>query len=336
LGSGDNGISSDDESDFIGHYHGYDFSFGLDFDNDSGEFILYPRYITCPEDLEAEYQSMVADVDAETDIHPMGSVIVENECIYLSYRPSMYGFVWNYSSSDYEISKEEQTLEITFSDEEFLAETLVVGTNGAFFSSLGFDEHSTCSLAGGSVPGVTLSEEELLDMDEKERDDAIEAHLSVFTNSSIMNNPHANSCATSKLGMQAWLEYAHDDNTNGDIVLYTFDAQDGQDAPSNATNDSLVIVTMTQGDDLNWASTSVQVSVNGSAPVTCDNPGQSSGDCQLVEFGATDDQVWSASDGVTLYENGIDLCSNVCKLDITIVNTREGIVIYEFVDFLVE
>jgi hypothetical protein len=329
LGTGD----TVDESYFEGHYHGSDFSFGLDFDEDTGEFIVYPRYITCPEDLEAESQSMMSEM--ETDIHPLGSVLVENDCIYLNYRPSMYGFVWNYSSSDYVISEDSQLLEITFPDQEFFTETLLIGTNGAF---LGFTSSTNlaCSFAGGTVPGVPLSGDELLEIDEEEFENAIESHLSVFTNSSIMNDPRASSCVTSQLGMQAWLEYANEDNTDGDLALFAFDAQDSQGSPSNGTNDSLVMVTMTQGGDLNWASLSVQVSVNDSAPITCDNPEESGGECQFVEFGNTDDQVWSVGDGVTLYENGLDICSDVCSLDIKIVDTREGKVIYEFADVLAE
>jgi hypothetical protein len=329
LGTGDTG----DESYFEGHYHGYDFSFGLDFDEGTGEFIVYPRYITCPEDLEAESQSMMSEVG--TDIHPLGSVLVENDCIYVNYRPSMYGFVWNYSSSDYVISEDGQILEITFSDQEFFAETLLIGTDGAFFAPTS-STYLGCLFAGGTVPGIPLNGDELLEIGEEELENAIESHLSVFTNSSIMNDPRASSCVTSQLGMQAWLEYANEDNTDGDLALFAFDAQDSQGSPSNGTNDSLVMVTMTQGGDLNWASLSVQVSVNDSAPMTCDNPGESGGECQIVEFGNTDDQVWSVGDGVTLYENGLDICSDVCSLDIKIVDTREGKVIYEFADVLAE
>jgi len=329
LGTGD----TTDEFTFVGHYHGYEFSFGLDFDEGTGEYIVYPRFITCPEDLEAEYQSMISEI--ETDIHPLGSVLVENDCIYLNYRPSMYGFVWNYSSSNYAISEDGQLLEITFSNPEFLAETLVVGTNGAFFAPTSFPS-PTCLFAGGTVPGVPLSGDDMYEKDEEELSAMIESHLSVFTNSSIMNDPRASSCATSQLGMQAWLEYANEGNTDGDLALFAFNASDSQGTPSNGTNDSLVIVTMTQGGDLNWASLSVQVSVNDSAPMNCDNPGESGGECQIVEFGNTDDQVWSVGDGVTLYENGLDICSDVCSLDIKIVDTREGKVIYEFADVLAE
>ncbi len=321
------------ESTFVGHYHGYEFSFGLDYDEGTGEYTVYPRYITCPEDLEAEYQSMMSDV--ETDIHPLGSVLIENDCIYLNYRPSMYGYVWSYSSSDYVISEGGQLLEITFSDPESIAETLVVGTNGAFFAPTSLTS-PVCLFAGGTVPGAPLSGDDVYEMDEGELNAMIESHLSVFTNSSVMNDPRANSCVTSKLGMQAWLEYANEDNTDGNLELYAFDASDSQGTPSNGTNDSLVMVTMTQGGDINWASVSIQVSMDDSAPFSCDNPGQSGGECQLVEFGTTDDQVWSVGDGITLHENGLDLCSDVCSLDIKILDTREGKLIYEFTGVLAE
>lgn len=321
------------ESTFEGHYHGYDFSFGLDFDEGTGEYIVYPRYITCPEDLEAEYQSMMSEV--ETDIHPLGSVLIENGCIYLNYRPSMYGFVWNYSSSDYIISEGGQLLEITFSNPESIAETLVVGTNGAFFAPTSFPS-PVCLFAGGTVPGTPLSGDDMYAMDEEELNAMIESHLSVFTNSSIMNDPRASSCVTSQLGMQAWLESGNEDNTDGDLALYAFDASDSQGTPSNGTNDSLVMVTMTQGSDINWASIDVVIRVNGSDPMLCDGHGESDDDCLIVEFGNTDDEAWSVGDGVTLYENDFDLCSDVCSLDISIQDTREGKVIYEFTGVLAE
>jgi hypothetical protein len=46
--------------------------------------------------------------------------------------------------------------------------------------------------------------------------------------------------------------------------------------------------------------------------------------CSLVEFGETGDQVWSVGDGVTVVENGQDLCDGACSIDVTITDTREG------------
>jgi len=61
----------------------------------------------------------------------------------------------------------------------------------------------------------------------------------------------------------------------------------------------------------------------------CDNPGQSGGVCSLVEYGNTDDEVWSVGDGVTIMESGTDLCSSTCSIDVTITDVREGKVIDE-------
>ena len=86
---------------------------------------------------------------------------------------------------------------------------------------------------------------------------------------------------------------------------------------------------MDQGGDINWASLSVKISVDDAAPVTCRQPGvEGTAVCSLVEFGNTDDQVWSVGDGVTIMESGQDLCSGDCSIDVTITDTREGKTIY--------
>ena len=108
------------------------------------------------------------------------------------------------------------------------------------------------------------------------------------------------------------------------LALYAFSGKDAQGTPGAGTDDNLIMVTMDQGGDINWASISVKLSVDGAAPVTCDNPGGSGGVCGLVEFGTTDDQVWSVGDGVTIVETGTDVCGGDCTIDVTITDTREG------------
>ena len=88
------------------------------------------------------------------------------------------------------------------------------------------------------------------------------------------------------------------------------------------------MLTMDQGGDINWAAVSVKLSFGSAAPVTCDNPGvDGTSVCSLVEFGNTDDQVWSVGDGVTVVENGQNLCGGNCSIDVTITDTREGVTI---------
>ena len=109
---------------------------------------------------------------------------------------------------------------------------------------------------------------------------------------------------------------------------YAFSGTDAQGTPGTGTADNLIMLTMDQGGDINWAAVSVKLAIDGAAPVTCDNPGAAgTGVCSLTEFGNTDDQVWSVGDGVTIAENGQELCSSSCSIDVTITDTRENKVI---------
>ena len=127
--------------------------------------------------------------------------------------------------------------------------------------------------------------------------------------------------------LYVWASSLAEDNTDGNLALYAFSGKDAQGTPGTGTADNLIMLTMDQGGDINWAAVSVKLAIDGAAPVTCDNPGGEGGVCSLVEFGNTDDQVWSVGDGVTIAENGQDLCSGSCSIDVTITDTRENKVI---------
>ena len=129
--------------------------------------------------------------------------------------------------------------------------------------------------------------------------------------------------------LYVWASSLAEGNTDGNLALYAFSGEDAQGAPSDGTEDNLIMLTMTQGSDINWATISVKLQIDGAAPVTCDNPGGSGGVCVLEEFGTTTDQEWSVGDGVTIKESGTDLCSSTCSIDVTITDTREGKVIDE-------
>ena len=106
---------------------------------------------------------------------------------------------------------------------------------------------------------------------------------------------------------------------------FVFRGTDAQGTPGTGTADNLIYLFMDYGNDINWAAISVKLSIDGAAPVTCDNPGVSgTAVCSLVEFGNTDDQVWSVGDGFTVVENGQDLCSGSCSIDVTVTDTREA------------
>ena len=130
--------------------------------------------------------------------------------------------------------------------------------------------------------------------------------------------------------LYVWASSLAEGNTDGNLALYAMSGKDAQGTPGTGTADNLIMLTMDQGGDINWAAVSVKLAVDGAAPVTCDNPGvDGTAVCSLVEFGDTDDQVWSVGDGVTVVENGQDLCgaTTSCSIDVTITDTREGKVI---------
>ena len=110
--------------------------------------------------------------------------------------------------------------------------------------------------------------------------------------------------------------------------LFAFSGEDAQGTPGTGTEDNLIMLTMDQGGDINWASVSVKLSIDGGSPVFCDNPGGEGGVCVLVDNGRdTNDQFWSVGDTVTIVETGTDLCSDSCTIDVTITDTREEKVI---------
>ena len=118
--------------------------------------------------------------------------------------------------------------------------------------------------------------------------------------------------------------YLAEGNTDGNLALYAFSGEDANGSPTAEGTDNLVRVTMDQGSDINWAAISVKLTINDGAPRTCDNPGvEGTGVCSLVEFGNTDDQIWSVGDGNRHGERK-DLCSSSCTIDVFITDTREG------------
>ena len=104
-----------------------------------------------------------------------------------------------------------------------------------------------------------------------------------------------------------------DSGNGGNFQLYSFS---GLDAPGN---DGGLIMTMTQGSDLNWASITIKASVDGAASSTvpaCDT--------------SVTENCWSSTDGDTAYWNigeaiTVDTsCTDACTVTVNILNTVEG------------
>ena len=129
-----------------------------------------------------------------------------------------------------------------------------------------------------------------------------------------------------------WASSLAEGNADGEFTTYVISA-DGNtagDGPTTATDDSLVMMTMDKGSDLNWAAVSVKISINDGAPLTCPKDSGENAQCIYVEYGTdTSDQVWSAGDGFIIYEAGQNLCDDTatCSIEITITNIQAGEVI---------
>ena len=131
--------------------------------------------------------------------------------------------------------------------------------------------------------------------------------------------------------LYVWASSLAEGNTDGDLTLYVFTAEDAGGMVTDGTNDALVRVAMTQGSGINWAALDVKITVGDGTPTTCERSEAGDGsdvtsDCYMVEYGTTTDAEWTIGDGVTIYENGQDMCtvSESCAVKVVIVNDREG------------
>jgi len=132
--------------------------------------------------------------------------------------------------------------------------------------------------------------------------------------------------------LYVWASSLAEGNADGEFTTYviTADGNTAGDGPTTATDDSLVEMTMSTGQDINWAAVSVKISINDGAPLTCAKDSGENAQCVFVEFGTdTTDQLWSVGDGFVISESGQDLCNAdaTCNIEITITDTQVGTVI---------
>ena len=124
--------------------------------------------------------------------------------------------------------------------------------------------------------------------------------------------------------LYVWAANLAESNTDGSLNLYTFESKQAPVNPTDASTDSLAILTMTQGQQTSWSVITVKLSINGAASTSCAVPGQTSGSCILVDS-SEDATSWTVGEDVTVVENGVDLCSDLnCEMTFTITNIRTG------------
>ena len=62
-----------------------------------------------------------------------------------------------------------------------------------------------------------------------------------------------------------WWASPAEGNTDGNLALYAMSGKDAQGTPGTGTADNLIMLTMDQGGDINWAAVSVKPSIDGAA-----------------------------------------------------------------------
>ena len=110
-------------------------------------------------------------------------------------------------------------------------------------------------------------------------------------------------------------------------MLYAFDASDATPTLTAAGEEELIYTSMTQGDDLSWASIRIHLSIDGGAYILCTQPGQTADtSCHVTDNG---DSKWGFAEEVTFSEGSDDLCSGTCTLSFKIIDAMEDKLIYE-------
>lgn len=125
--------------------------------------------------------------------------------------------------------------------------------------------------------------------------------------------------------LYVWAANLAESNTDGTFEMYTFSATSAPGELTSDSNDNLIIVTMDQGQEINWAKLSVKLSIAGAASVSCAGPGETTGPCIVLES-EPNGGVWETGEAVTIKENGVDLCDGeTCEISVKIINERDGV-----------
>ena len=104
-------------------------------------------------------------------------------------------------------------------------------------------------------------------------------------------------------------------------IEYIFTGSDADDSVSTSNNDTLVELTMTEGDrdhPLTWSYLSVKISVNAGSVIECSDIADGDG-CfwtQLEVGGEGRD--WDQSEKISISEDSMDLCSDGTACDVEV------------------
>ena len=120
--------------------------------------------------------------------------------------------------------------------------------------------------------------------------------------------------------------YYDEDSYADSPSSYEFDFSDASDWVSNATDDDLIHVQMTKGDDVSWAALGVSIILDGGDTIACEDGKLGGG--ELCTFTSDDDGTWSLGERITISENDVDLCDGStggCQIDVILTNIRDDV-----------
>ncbi len=124
-----------------------------------------------------------------------------------------------------------------------------------------------------------------------------------------------------------WANSLAEGSTGGDPVFMQFSVNDASGTPTEAGGESLIYVSMDSGDDIQWSTVSVQLSIDSGPYAECTNPDQASGSgCAVSD---NDDGKWGFGEEVTISEGSDDLCSNTCTVQVRMIDRSSNNLMYE-------
>ena len=125
------------------------------------------------------------------------------------------------------------------------------------------------------------------------------------------------------------LDYGLGDGQQDTPDLYLYSASDYSDAPTNFTNDTLIVLMWSRAPaDLNWANLAIQFNKSDSeadgVTFTCEiNAGD--GNCKIIQYGS-DNLTWEKSEILHVTENGANMCEAApCQFTVKITDVRSGV-----------
>ena len=115
--------------------------------------------------------------------------------------------------------------------------------------------------------------------------------------------------------LYVWASDLASQNQSDGPSMYVLSAEDHSDKVEDDAG--LMTLTFGNGNDLDWALVQIEI-VKDSVPTTCDNPGNTGGNCGAVQHGGQDTEHWEKGETLVLSDTGANFCDQDCDLTVRI------------------